>query len=251
MTRSNLSVSRRSWINFTTFFHKKYSYRMAQTIISGIILSSLFGCSAQEKNPIYYKGREFTYQVEITQNSTILKSERIKLKVTDDLRAKIFTGGQTGIKYFYEDRIDSISRKPLVESTGVIDNEKRVFLHPPRFSYMAFAEIPPMPDISRNPEIGVSQETILDGIKGHGNLDGKEIKQIDKIVRRENIELFGKIYKNAWVIKGRNTNYLEELGEYKVTYWFDEKFGFIRMKYEKPNGEIVDLKLNEVTEIKD
>src|SRR5690606_20026204 len=196
MTKGNLVVSKRSWFYFTTFFYKKYLCVMVKSFLPIIVLSSLFGCSAQEKNPTYYEGREFLFQVAIGKDSTKLIKHTIRLKVTNDLKAKIFTGGQTGIKYFYEDIIDSISGQPLMESTGAIDNGKRVFLHPPRLAFMAFAEIPPMPAISRNPEIGISQETILDGIKGHGNLDGKEIKQIDEIVARESIELFGKTYKN-------------------------------------------------------
>src|SRR5699024_8861788 len=127
-------------------------------------------CSAQEKSKTYYEGREFTFQVEISKDSSILEKREIKLKVTGGLRAKIMTGGQIGIQYIYPGVIDSTTGKDLIETTGAIDNGERVFIHPPRMAYMTFAEIPPMPDIRRNTEIGVSSEGVLSGIKGHGNL---------------------------------------------------------------------------------
>lgn len=69
---------------------------------------------------------------------------------------------------------------------------------------------------------------------------------MDTVVAKKNVTLLGKEYNDVWVINGENTNYLDELGKYKATYWFDQNYGFIRMKYEKPNGEIVDIKLKSV-----
>lgn len=211
-----------------------------------ISIITLLGCSESGKNKTYYKGREFVFQVDILKDSLLLKTHEIKLEVTDGLRAKIMTGGQTGIQYTYTDLIDSTTNKSLVEITGAIDKNNRVFIHPPRMAYMAFAEILPFPDINRKTEIGVNSEGVLSGIKGHGELDGKEIKQVDTIVAKKDVKLLGKKYNDVWIIHGENTNYLDELGRFKVIYWFDQNFGFIRMKYIKPNEEIVDLKLKEV-----
>ena len=219
---------------------------MSRILFFALLIPLFISCNAQEKNKTYYKGREFIYQVEISKDSSIIKTHEIKLKVTDGLRAKIMTGGQTGIQYSYTDIIDSTTNKPLVETTGAIDKDNRVFIHPPRMAYMTFAEIPPMPDIRRNTEIGVNSEGVLSGIRGHGELDGKEIKQVDTIVAKKDVKLLGKKYNDVWIIHGENTNYLDELGRFKVIYWFDQNFGFIRMKYIKPNEEIVDLKLKEV-----
>lgn len=208
-------------------------------------MTTLFSCSAQEKDETYYKGREFTYQVEISERDSVLKTHEIKLKVIGGLRAKIMTGGQTGIQYTYTDVIDSTTNKPLIETTGAIDKDNRVFIHPPRMAYMTFAEIAPFPDINRKTKIGVNSEGVLSGIKGHGDLDGKQIKQVDTVVAKKDVKLLGKKYSDVWIIHGENTNYLDEIGKYKVIYWFDQNYGFIRMKYIKPNGETVDLKLKE------
>lgn len=222
-------------------------FKSTKLICHLLILCSLFGCSSQEKNPIYYEGREFIFQVTISKDSTILKTHKIKLKVTNGLYAKIiFEGKQTGVQWVYETGVDSTTGKTMTETTGVIDDSTDVSLHPPRFGYMAFTEIPPFPDISLPPDTGSTSTITLYGIRGHGDLDGKKIKKTFKVVGETSLTLFKKTYKNVWVIKGENTNYLKELGQYKVTYWFDEKFGFIRMKYEKPNGEIVDMKLEKV-----
>ena len=44
---------------------------------------------------------------------------------------------------------------------------------------------------------------------------------------------------------GWNTSHIEELGQYKVTYLFNERFGFVRFLYEKPDGSIVDMRLKQ------
>lgn len=218
-------------------------YHFMKIIIYFLLLFPLMSCNDQNKNRTYYKNREFTYQVMISQDSILTEEREIKLKVSAGLRAKIMTGGQIGIQYTYMDIKDPKTKKSLIETTGAIDNGERVFIHPPRMAYMEFAEIPPMPDIRRKTSVGVNSEGVLDGIKGHGDLDGLEIKQVDTVVAKKNVTLLGKDYNDVWIIKGENTNYLDELGKYKATYWFDQNYGFIRMKYEKPNGEIVDIKL--------
>lgn len=118
-----------------------------------ILITTLFSCSAQEKPQTYYKGREFKFKVEILKNDSLIKEHEINLTVTDGLRAKIMTGGQIGIQYNYVDIKDPKTKKSLIETTGAIDDGKRVFIHPPRMAYMEFAEIPPMPDIRRKTSI--------------------------------------------------------------------------------------------------
>ena len=218
---------------------------MTKVILSMIFLYTLVSCSEQDKNPIYYEGREFTYIVEIIKDDKIRK-HTLKLKVTNALWSKIMTGGQTGIEYIYKDIIDSTTGKPLFETTGAIDKDNRVFIHPPRKAYMAFAEIPPMPNIYRNTEVGTTSESVLSVVKGHGILDGKKIKQVDTVVAKKDVKLLGKEYNDVWIIHGENTNYLDELGKYRAVYWFEQTNGFIRMKYTKPNSETVDLKLKEI-----
>jgi len=219
-------------------------FKLVKSICYLLILCSFFGCSSQEKNPIYYKGRTFIYQVKTLKDSTVLRTDKIKLKVTDNLSAKImFLGKQTGIKWVYETVVDSTSGKPITETTGVIDDSTQVYLHPPRLNFMSFTEIPPFPNIFLPPDTRSTITVTTSVVKGFGKLDGKKLKQTFKVIGKENLTLFDKKYKDVWVIQGGNTNYIDKIGQYKVTYWFDQNYGFIRMKYEKPNGEIVDLKL--------
>ena len=48
----------------------------------------------------------------------------------------------------------------------------------------------------------------------------------------------------CYTIKGENTSHIEELGQYKVKYYFHSTLGFVRWEYTLPNNEkiIVQLK---------
>ena len=49
----------------------------------------------------------------------------------------------------------------------------------------------------------------------------------------------------CYKIEGWNVSHVEEFGQYKVTYFYNENYGFVRFLYEKPNGSIVDIKLKQ------
>ena len=207
------------------------------TIVSFLLLS----CSTSQDNSIYVRGSEFLYEVEISDGNNILDTQSILLRVPSEGVSR-FTYGQTGIQYLYITLSES-DGDTLTEVTGVVESSDKIYLHPPRKDFMAFAEIPPQPQISLPLKVGNYSETELKIAKGWGELNGKKIKQSLKVAGGDELKMYGHSYDSLWLIEGKNISHLNELGQYSVTYWFDEKLGFIRMKYTKPDSTIVDLKL--------
>lgn len=74
------------------------------------------------------------------------------------------------------------------------------------------------------------------------NLAGKVIKQHlwvedTTTIKYQNEALF------CYVLKGENLNYIEELGEFKCTYFYNEKYGFVKWIYHPPWGDEVLISL--------
>ena len=45
---------------------------------------------------------------------------------------------------------------------------------------------------------------------------------------------------------GKNLNYVEELGQFSVSYFFNEKYGFVKWIYLTPWKETVTISLSKV-----
>jgi len=133
-----------------------------------------------------------------------------------------------------------------MEKTGVVENGKRVSIHPPRFAYMSFAEIAPQPSVNFPISVGVSRETSLSIVKGWDSLNNKTIKQHEEVIAFEDINLFGRQYKNCAVTVGENINHIQEVGQYHVKYWFDKNDGFVKIVYTKPDSVRIELLLKSI-----
>lgn len=119
---------------------------------------------------------------------------------------------------------------------------------------MKFTEIPPFPEIGvpvPNDTGWSTQGEMHIPVDWEGEmqkeLGGKVLKQSTALIKIEPITLFGKTYDSCRIITGKNDNYIQELGQYKCTYWFNTTYGFVRLLYTKPDGTTVDMKLKKVT----
>jgi hypothetical protein len=203
--------------------------------LSGFFMLVLWGCSS--KSGIYQTGREWNFCAYFYDaNHVLTDSFPVKMKTTAFNWVCMFMPEQKGLHYYYEG-----SEEP----TGYIEDETRIFLHPPRGGKFAFTEIVPMPEISFPLTSSVQSDVKLEVIRyaNMEELSGQTILQ--KQERTPNTEEYEYQGKNitCYKVEGWNTSHVETLGQYRVTYWFCPQLGFVRFLYTKPDHSVVDIRL--------
>lgn len=157
---------------------------------------------------------------------------------------------QTELNYRYY-LIDG-SVNPPVETSGVIENEKNVWMHPwrrPRIFY--YLQINPYPFIQAPYEIGNSWE--WDFLVGNqwGDEDwaswegGMEFVHRYEIVAKETIDTPFAGELECFVVEGVGTS---DLGQSTLTSYFNETFGFVKFDYLNIDNSRFIINLIEVKE---
>jgi len=206
-----------------------------------ILYLLIFVCSCtntlNNSNNIYIKNRTWNFSAKfIDSKGVITDSCQIEMKVSNSHFVSLLVN-QTPIIYTYE-----INSTKYEEKTGVEEDESGVFLHPPRLSVFSFLQVPPMPSVTYPLNSIVEKEIELNTLKSEFNpASGKKIKQQLK-QNNETDTLFLQNQKIVCVkIKGQNTNYIEEIGRFKAEFWFNEVYGFVKMRYLKPDNTILEI----------
>lgn len=213
-----------------------------------------------ENNEIYKTGNVFVYDYEIIQDG-----ERCKLKynrgnfarsefelvpigtdtigvdkihlivqpVENDERTNV---NQTQISYLQEPIFDSFS------STGAVENDRNVWIHPIRKGFFNCLETAPFPFVKKPLVIGAKWTDQMQIGQGWGNemwglWEGQLLLTYDYIiVGKETLKLkIGEI--ECFVIESSAQS---SIGEIKLKSYFSENYGFVRLEYELLN----DLKVN-------
>jgi len=206
-------------------------------IILVVILSmAISGCHRTYDTGVYRTGRAWNFGVYFFDAQNHL---------TDSCAIKLTIGKGGWLSYIMDQRelvytYGNCCGKDLKETTGVDERPNMVFIHPPRLACMAFTEIPPMPQIGLPVNMTEVSTGELRIVKGWGSLNGKTIKQKEKLVKMVEFT-FADTTISSVMIEGENTNYIDTLGVYKSQYLFNEHFGFTQLNYYKPNGESVKM----------
>lgn len=215
------------------------------SIFCFIIITTIYSCtnkSETDDNKIYKDDREWIFDVAFKDAGGIVTDTcSLKLQVGEVSLASLLAE-QKGVTFEYHNCAGSESYK---ETTGVLENEEQVFLHSPRDGAFAFTEVVPFPTIAYPLESKTSSEIELHVAKvPFKPAENKIIKQILERTTTDTITYKGTKL-TCYLIEGKNTNYIEEIGQYSGIYWFNEKYGFVRLLYKKPDGSTVDLVLAE------
>lgn len=215
------------------------------SIVCFVLLIVIYSCtdkSETDDNKIYTDDREWTFKVAFKDaTGKVADTCTLKLQVGEKSLASIMAG-QKGIAYVYDNCDEPVAYK---ETTGVDESEEGIFLHSPRLGAFAFTEVIPFPTINYPAELKTSSEIELKVIKSTFKpAENKTIKQILERTITDTIT-----YKGAklvcFIVEGKNTNYIKEIGQYTGTYWFNEQYGFVRLLYKKPDGSTIDLVLTD------
>lgn len=205
-------------------------------LIYATMLSMLsIGCSRYE--PVIYPfDKTYKFQVTIAEGNAV-PDTTFEIKMTTT-RNKYF--GQYGLKYEYF-TIDG--NQIYVEQTGYTEDEDRIELHPPRMGEMAFTEMAPFPTytlplgciVSANGSLVVKKSTFTPA-------NGKTIEYTYNQEGTDTINYRGEQLV-CFLVHGENVNHHDNIGRYKVTYWFHPKYGFLLWEYERPNNKYVRMTL--------
>lgn len=208
---------------------------MKKAIILTLITIIISACSSSRYN-VYKPENKYSYQViQINDKGDIINNCHLQMST---LKTSFF--GEAGLRYDYE----KCGNNPAYyEITSYIDNENYVELHPPRMGMLSFTAILPFPNY-RYPEgcvVSINGETYFEKttFKPARN---KTISYKSEQEGSETINHNGEEIK-CYTIKGENTSHIEELGQYRVKYFFNTTLGFVRWEYTLPNNEKIILQL--------
>ncbi|MGB4145028.1 MAG: hypothetical protein WBI87_05395 [Bacteroidales bacterium] len=201
-------------------------------------------CKRPSDNKILKVGREWTYSaVDYDKLGNVNDSLTLILKVDSSGKKNFFN--QTRIIWDYK------RNGKVIESEISLANDENNYIniHPPRKLFLSFTEILPFP-ASGNPGYLNYESTIEMHVLKYkdykdGILEGKTITQYLHAVDTTIYNFADKNYR-CWILEGENTNYIEELGQFKCKYLFNEELGFVNMTYYKPDSSFVVIELKSI-----
>ncbi len=208
---------------------------MKKTIIITLISIVIPACSSSRYS-VYKPETSYSYQViQINEKGDTLSNCSLQMST---LKNSFF--GEAGLRYDYE----KCGNNPAYyEITSYIDNENYVELHPPRMGMLSFTAVLPYPNY-HYPEgcvVSINGETYFEKTT-FAPAKGKTISYKSEQEGEEIILCKGKEIK-CYLVNGENTSHIEELGQYKVKYYFNPDLGFVKWEYTLPNKEQVILEL--------
>ncbi|SFJ76729.1 hypothetical protein [Myroides guanonis] len=214
-----------------------------------------------KNNKVYSLGKEFSFKFDIRENNSkyfIKNNDGDSIELTNDiaslvineirltvLKPKIFqrtNKKQTEIIYSYEPNPKSLS------FTGLVENEKNIWIHPPREGFFKSLETCPFPYIVLNKPVGFKWvDSMIIGNQWSNKIwgeweDSLLLEYAYEIIGTEKINSnFGEI--DCVVIEAMANS---RLGKSKLKSYFNEKYGFVELHYTLANGIEIDLILNKI-----
>lgn len=183
----------------------------------------------------------------ILDSSDLVDIEKIHLLVTEPLIAEGRTNeNQTEITYY------QVPIYSTYEVTGVVDNERNVWIHPSRSGFFRSLETCPFPYILKPFEIGREwSDSMLIGHRWGDEIWGVWesnllLRYNYKLIGEENIQTeLGEL--ECYVVESSASSFL---GVTNLKSYFSEKYGFMRLEYElltgiKVNIWLIDFKENQ------
>lgn len=199
-----------------------------------------------KNNSIYTLGKEFVFSINIEKNGEVLYlqnngSDSFQLTKHRDsatiteihltvIKPKLFqrtNKNQTEVYYSYEPKPTSIS------ATGIVENEKNIWLHPPRNGFFKSLETCPFPYVNKNKSIGYKWTDSMTigkywGNKLWGEWNNRLLLEYQyKIIENKTLETnLGKI---ACTIINAAAD--SKIGKSYLKAYFSEKYDFVALHY--------------------
>ena len=208
---------------------------------------------------VYKPCHEFIFRSKYWSQDELISDEKISLFITgngwqyDSFQAEALLIYKTGYDESDIKKIRSFGINPEINdrqwvnqsATGIIDNEKMVFLHPFRDNQYYFTEIAPFPEVVYPLHVGKSWSIALNIGGGWGLWDGLRLETTYRVVEKESLTINDIEYNNCWRI---SSSAASDLGISYLTVWFHEEFGFVKFTYVTHADQILQLELDKVIE---
>ncbi|MDI3479148.1 MAG: hypothetical protein PWQ14_294 [Rikenellaceae bacterium] len=206
----------------------------ALLILIGIVVfggSYLLDAKKEVENPVYPPDKTWTFTAEFydTENK-LIRTDTLKLKTINQR----FMLTQNKIKWILKS-----NNKTSEEITGIIENEKRLWIHPPRFDdYFEFTEYSAFPEIRKPISINNKWGTqLMLGTYADKEMGNKMTLEYS-IINIDTINTSPTIINVKILGKGKSG-----LGTYTCEMDFHEKKGFTKLTYLKQNNEKLIIQL--------
>jgi len=252
-----------AWISFSTLFAQQTEYGNWDGIFYEIFSDTTNINRYTDDNEIYKMDNvyNFNYQY-VTKDGKELYYQRIdsfdwEFVLKEDLRDETVVafqmtilpnvcngGNQSCIKFRYI--MNTGGFVPMWETTGLIENEKNIWTHPPRSNLFKILELNPFPFIQKPYEKGNKWHWLLqigDHYGDHrwkewnGNIENRytyEMVDVNNIIHTPLGEL--SCYKIDSFAES-------ELGKTYLTAYFNETYGFVRLEYINIDSSILNIEL--------
>lgn len=199
----------------------------------------------KEDKTVEEREKQWKFIKSNSKDESIIKKVKVSVKYGLEPMIKYVPDyNQTLLQYDYPTYNNEL---PFNSISGAIENENNVWIHPPRDRYFRILELNPFPFIKAPYEIGNSWEWWLSIGSQWGDErwktweGGIENQYYYEITEKETVDTkFGKL--ECLIIKSTATS---ELGETKLTSYFNEKYGFIKLNYINIDGSKTNLELIE------
>lgn len=180
------------------------------------------------------------------------KIEKVSISVLEGLKPMIYAipdYNQTVLSYTYWTQ-NNIA--PFGGNSGVIENERNIWMHPPRDKYFKILEISPFPYIKSPYKVGNSWNWSLEIGEYWSDPRWKTWKGTItnnysyKIVDLRTIKTpLGKI--KCYVVEGVAES---EIGKTKLISFFSPEFGFVKLNYQNIDDTRTNLEIVKITAAK-
>ena len=206
-----------------------------------LVILLLFTLNFWDAN-VFTKNKEFVYLVQYHQNELdITTNEKISLSITGNMWKK--AAEQKEAIWHYQTKSKTKLRFKdqfslgwlLTDTTGIIENEKKIWLHPPRNNQYTLTEIAPFPDFRKNKKVGDTYSSVTFLGSGLGPWNGKKVKcnySISNICKGIDDSLWTIMATSE--IEGKLNN---------CEFIFSDSRGFIYMNYSFFNGDSMKMEL--------
>tara|TARA_B100000795_G_scaffold99684_1_gene73303 strand:+ start:271 stop:927 length:657 start_codon:yes stop_codon:yes gene_type:complete len=214
--------------------HKSYLNKIVgivpQFFILILIVSAFTGCN-KANNEIYHSGKNWNYVVELSDTTYTFTSLSL------ETQSGMFSLFQNKIiwKSEYIDNTNG-GKVSATSTTGVYEENDRIWLHPPRFGPLKILEAFPFPDVRFPMKINDSWSNSITVIRGFEELNGQKIKSSYTLTDIKGDSIF-EIYAKS---------NLESLGsKFEAYFTFHRKKGFTDFRFVQDSTNIIEIKLIE------